>query len=105
MQISCTANIMRMILQLATHIPASPLQKSPPSHHPTPPSLPDSFTLSHSPPSSPVPLQWVLSASYFNFPFPVTLTTTHMIFSSLLCALLVHGFKVVKLQPGMTTEL
>lgn len=38
--------------------------------------------------------QWVLSDSKFNFPYPVGLTLLHMVFSTVLCFLVVRVFEV-----------
>lgn len=48
--------------------------------------------------------KWVLSSN-FNFPYPVALTLLHMVFSSVLCFLVVNVFKVVKLEQGMTFDI
>eukprot|EP00271_Cylindrocystis_brebissonii_P018915 TRINITY_DN5523_c0_g2_i1.p1 TRINITY_DN5523_c0_g2~~TRINITY_DN5523_c0_g2_i1.p1 ORF type:complete len:387 (+),score=69.59 TRINITY_DN5523_c0_g2_i1:425-1585(+) len=49
--------------------------------------------------------KWILSSPVFNFPFPVTLTLLHMVFSSVLCFILFRVLKVLQLQPGMTQKL
>lgn len=49
--------------------------------------------------------KWILSSPTFNFPYPVALTLLHMLFSSVLCFLVIRVFKIIKLQPGMTYEL
>eukprot|EP00249_Psilotum_nudum_P014215 c24723_g1_i6 orf=100-441(+) len=37
--------------------------------------------------------KWVLSSKQFNFPYPVGLTLLHMVFSSILCFLVIRLFK------------
>eukprot|EP00850_Spirogloea_muscicola_P010232 SM000059S18709 [mRNA] locus=s59:557798:561414:- [translate_table: standard] len=49
--------------------------------------------------------KWILSEKEYNFPYPVALTLLHMIFSTVLCFLVVRVFKLVKLQQGMTFDL
>lgn len=49
--------------------------------------------------------KWVLSDSKFNFPYPVGLTLLHMVFSTLLCFLVVRVFEWVKLKQGMTYDI
>lgn len=46
--------------------------------------------------------KWILSSRHFNFPFPVSLTLLHMLFSSMLCFLLFKVFKLRTLQSEMT---
>ena len=41
-----------------------------------------------------IPLQWVLSTKYFNFPYPITLTMIHMGFSGVVAFFLIRVFKV-----------
>lgn len=40
-------------------------------------------------------MQWVLSSKEINFPYPLALTLLHMIFSSILCFILIKVFKVL----------
>ncbi|KAL5716150.1 hypothetical protein ACHQM5_017879 [Ranunculus cassubicifolius] len=49
--------------------------------------------------------KWVLSSKQINFPYPLGLTLLHMIFSSVLCFLLIKVFKVMKVEEGMTTDI
>ncbi|KAL4277947.1 hypothetical protein GQ457_03G024960 [Hibiscus cannabinus] len=49
--------------------------------------------------------KWVLSSKEINFPYPLGLTLLHMLFSSVLCFLLTKGFKVLKVEEGMTLEI
>ncbi|XP_002985975.2 probable sugar phosphate/phosphate translocator At3g14410 [Selaginella moellendorffii] len=49
--------------------------------------------------------KWLLSSNHFNFPFPVSLTLIHMVFSSVLCFVVIHVFKLVPLPQGMTLEI
>ncbi|KAJ7294914.1 hypothetical protein O6H91_Y007100 [Diphasiastrum complanatum] len=49
--------------------------------------------------------KWVLSSKQLNFPFPLSLTLLHMVFSSVLCFMTVRVFKLVDLQDGMTFEM
>lgn len=49
--------------------------------------------------------KWVLSDSKFNFPYPVGLTLLHMVFSTVLCFLVVRVFEWVKLKEGMTYDI
>lgn len=48
--------------------------------------------------------KWVLSAKYFNFSFPITLTMIHMGFSGLVAFILIRVFKVVS-PVKMTFEI
>ncbi|XP_022931478.1 probable sugar phosphate/phosphate translocator At3g14410 [Cucurbita pepo subsp. pepo] len=49
--------------------------------------------------------KWVLSSKEINFPYPLALTLLHMIFSSILCFLLIKVFKVLKIEQGMSAEM
>lgn len=49
--------------------------------------------------------KWVLSSKQINFPYPLGLTLLHMIFSSVLCFVLTKGFKILKVEEGMTPEI
>eukprot|EP01018_Ginkgo_biloba_P030872 Gb_15321 [translate_table: standard] len=49
--------------------------------------------------------KWVLSSKQINFPYPLGLTLLHMVFSSVLCFIVVKVLKLVKLQDGMTSEI
>lgn len=49
--------------------------------------------------------KWVLSSKEINFPYPLGLTLLHMVFSSVLCFLLTKGFKILKVEDGMTMEI
>ncbi|KAH9287734.1 hypothetical protein KI387_031851, partial [Taxus chinensis] len=48
---------------------------------------------------------WVLSSKEIGFPYPLGLTLLHMVFSSILCFIVVKLLKIVKLQDGMTPEI
>ncbi|TYK16363.1 putative sugar phosphate/phosphate translocator [Cucumis melo var. makuwa] len=48
---------------------------------------------------------WVLSSKEINFPYPLALTLLHMIFSSILCFILIKVFKVLKIEEGMSAEM
>lgn len=67
------------------------------------------YALNAPPPCRTSPLvvhswQWVLSPDYFNFPYPITLTTCHMLFSTALCFLVFHVFKVSSLKGVLCSE-
>lgn len=49
--------------------------------------------------------KWVLSSKEINFPYPLGLTLLHMVFSSVLCFMLTKGFKVLKVEEGMTLDI
>ncbi|KAL8137586.1 hypothetical protein V2J09_003587 [Rumex salicifolius] len=49
--------------------------------------------------------KWVLSSKDINFPYPLALTLLHMVFSSVLCFLLTKGFKILKVEEGMTLDM
>ncbi|KAE8713605.1 putative sugar phosphate/phosphate translocator [Hibiscus syriacus] len=49
--------------------------------------------------------KWVLSSKEINFPYPLGLTLLHMVFSSVLCFILTKGFKILKVEDGMTLEI
>lgn len=49
--------------------------------------------------------KWVLSSKEINFPYPLGLTLLHMVFSSVLCLLLTKGFKILKIEEGMTLDI
>lgn len=49
--------------------------------------------------------KWVLSSKEINFPYPLALTLLHMIFSSILCFILIKVFKVLKIEQGMSAEM
>ncbi|GLJ53747.1 hypothetical protein SUGI_1146930 [Cryptomeria japonica] len=49
--------------------------------------------------------KWVLSSKEIGFPYPLGLTLLHMVFSSILCFIVVKVLKIVKLQDGMTPEI
>ncbi|KAL0546835.1 hypothetical protein IC582_016753 [Cucumis melo] len=49
--------------------------------------------------------KWVLSSKEINFPYPLALTLLHMIFSSILCFILIKVFKVLKIEEGMSAEM
>ncbi|KAG7015073.1 putative sugar phosphate/phosphate translocator [Cucurbita argyrosperma subsp. argyrosperma] len=49
--------------------------------------------------------KWVLSSKEINFPYPLALTLLHMVFSSILCFLLIKVFKVLKIEQGMSAEM
>ncbi|KAK9024446.1 hypothetical protein V6N11_004608 [Hibiscus sabdariffa] len=49
--------------------------------------------------------KWVLSSKEINFPYPLGLTLLHMVFSSVLCFVLTKGFKILKVEEGMTLEI
>lgn len=49
--------------------------------------------------------KWVLSSKYMNFPYPVTLTLLHMVFSSVLCFFVVKVLKVVTPEQGIPFDI
>ncbi|XP_022142886.1 probable sugar phosphate/phosphate translocator At3g14410 [Momordica charantia] len=49
--------------------------------------------------------KWVLSSKEINFPYPLALTLLHMVFSSILCFILIKVFKVLKVEEGMSAEI
>ncbi|CAK9324381.1 unnamed protein product [Citrullus colocynthis] len=49
--------------------------------------------------------KWVLSSKEINFPYPLALTLLHMIFSSILCFILIKVFKILKIEEGMSAEM
>lgn len=49
--------------------------------------------------------KWVLSSKEIGFPYPLGLTLMHMVFSSILCFIVIKVLKLIKLQDGMTPEI
>jgi hypothetical protein len=49
--------------------------------------------------------KWVLSSKEIGFPYPLGLTLMHMVFSSILCFVVIKVLKLIKLQDGMTPEI
>lgn len=49
--------------------------------------------------------KWVLSSKEIGFPYPLGLTLMHMVFSSVLCFVVIKVLKLIKHQDGMTPEI
>ncbi|KAL4200506.1 hypothetical protein AMTRI_Chr02g211580 [Amborella trichopoda] len=49
--------------------------------------------------------KWILSSKQINFPYPLGLTLLHMLFSSVLCFIVIKVLKLVKIEDGMTPEI